>query len=500
MAAEFSGDYYPLTPYTLSEKDWIAWQFHRPEPGQGMLQAFRRGQSQESSQRLKLGGLEAETVYEIRDLDREVTGRSRGRALMEPGLLVTLPRCRQAALLTYRPIRALAAVISAAWDTSEVQQEVAFSAQDSRALDGELADYRWDFGDGSSAVGPTAVHAFAAPGNYTVKLTVKDQHGTADTTSTTLTATPPDTTPPALLDVASGDPERVVVIFNNPIERAGAETAENYVIDRGVQVLSAALAPDATTVRLQTSRLRQDTPYALTVSNVRDRARSVHTLAPNTCEAFRYTGLYAWWKLDEGQGDVARDYSGNGHQGTLNGPSGGPQWVSSDRGLALRFSGAGDFVESDTFFPDLAMPFSITLWVHPAGTQVEHADIFGNHGEPFVGVSLQQDGKNLNSYGFGFGDGRQWQGAGCVTLKANQWQHVAVVCDGDKTFLYVDGSLKSEGPGKGPVAPNPAQNFKLGQGYHSGRYFQGLLRDVQIHRQALPAAEIQKLATANATS
>ena len=38
------------------------------------------------------------------------------------------------------------------------------------------------------------------------------------------------------------------------------------------------------------------------------------------------------------------------------------------------------------------MPFSITLWVNPAATQVEHADILGNHGEPFVGINLQQDG------------------------------------------------------------------------------------------------------------
>ena len=45
VAEDFYGDYYPLTPYTLSEKDWIAWQFHRPEAGQGMIQAFRRAKA-----------------------------------------------------------------------------------------------------------------------------------------------------------------------------------------------------------------------------------------------------------------------------------------------------------------------------------------------------------------------------------------------------------------------------------------------------------------------
>jgi len=32
-ATVFLGDYYPLTPYSLSEHDWIAWQFDRPSPG-----------------------------------------------------------------------------------------------------------------------------------------------------------------------------------------------------------------------------------------------------------------------------------------------------------------------------------------------------------------------------------------------------------------------------------------------------------------------------------
>jgi alpha-galactosidase len=495
VAEDFYGDYYPLTPYTLSEKDWIAWQFHQPEAGRGMVQAFRHARSDEPSQRLKLGGLEAEMVYECKDLDREVAGRARGRSLMEQGLLVTLPRARQAALLSYRSIPSLAAVIGASRDTCEVLEEVAFSAQDSRAPRGEIAEYRWDFGDGSSAAGSAAAHAYATAGSYTIKLTVQDRHAAADTTSTTLTVTPPDTTPPALIDVASGDPEKVVVIFNKPVERASAETAANYAIDQGVRVFAAALGPDRVTVSLKTSPLRADTDYALSVNNVRDRARTVHTIAPNSRQTFRYTGLYAWWKLNDGQGDVARDFSGNGHHGTLLGSPAGPKWVSNDRGPALSFSGKGDYVERDTFFPDLAMPFSITLWVNPAATQVEHADIFGNHGEPFVGLSLQQDRQELNSYGFGFGDGRQWQGAGCVQLKANQWQHIAVVCDGEKTVLYVGGVAKSQGSGKGPVAPNPGQNFKLGQGYHSGRYFQGLLSDVRVHRKALSSAEIEQLAT-----
>jgi hypothetical protein len=76
------------------------------------------------------------------------------------------------------------------------------------------------------------------------------------------------------------------------------------------------------------------------------------------------------------------------------------------------------------------------------------------------------------------------------------WQHLAVVCDGEKAILYVNGVEKSRGAGRGPLAANPGQNWKLGQGYHSGRFFHGLLSDVRIYRKALSMAEVADLAIA----
>jgi hypothetical protein len=38
-------------------------------------------------------------------------------------------------------------------------------------------DYQWDFGDGSSASGPSVYHPYANPGNYKVTLSVKDRGG-----------------------------------------------------------------------------------------------------------------------------------------------------------------------------------------------------------------------------------------------------------------------------------------------------------------------------------
>ncbi|MCY3017895.1 MAG: alpha-galactosidase [Planctomycetota bacterium] len=494
VAGCFYGDYYPLTPYSLSEGAWIAWQFNQPETGEGMIQAFRRTQATEATMRLKLHGLDPAAVYEFTDLDVEGAIRVAGRELIEKGLLVKLASRRQAGILAYKRVNALAAVVSVSRETCEVAETVGFVGKDSFAPKGEIANYSWDLGDGTTASGPAVEHAYKTPGTYAVKLTVKDQQGGTDTTSATIAVTPVDTTPPALAAVASGKPDRVVVTFGKPVEQASAEVASNYALDQGVKILSASLGANLATVTLTTSPLSEGVDYALAVSNVKDRARQPNVVAPNSRKTFRCSGLFARWRLDDGTGDVAVDSSGNGHHATLMGGQGGPTWTKSARGMVLKFDGVDDLVETNTFLPDLTMPFSIALWVNPAPAQIEHADIFGNHGEPFVGISLQQDGKKLNSFGFGFGDGKRWQGAGPAQLTADQWQHVAVVCDGETAILYVAGVEKSRAPAKGPLAPNPQQNFKLGQGYHSGRYFRGCLSDVRIYPKALSPEQVAKLA------
>ena len=494
VADFFYGDYYPLTPYSLSEAAWIAWQFNRPETAGGMIQAFRRTRAAEASMRLRLRGLDAAAVYEFKNLDLEDKTRVAGRELMENGLAVTLPNRRQAAIITYQRVSVLAAVISAGAAKCEVLEAVAFAGKDSFAPKGEIAGYSWDFGDGATATGPAAEHAYKTPGTYAVKLTVKDAEGAADTAAATVTVTPVDATPPEIVSAGSGRKDRVVVTFSKPLDRASAETVSNYSIDRGVKVLAAALAADPCTVTLTTSPLSEGVDYTLAVSNIKDVARKPNTIAADSRKALRYSGLFARWRLDDGKGDLAVDSSGNGHHGSLAGAGGGPAWTRTARGVALSFDGVDDYVEADNCLPDLAIPFSIALWVNPAATQVEYADILGNHGEPYVGISIQQDKTSTNLFGFGFGDGTKWQGAGCTQLKAGQWQHLAVVCDGRESVLYVDGAEKCRGPGKGPLAPNPNQNFKLGQGYHGGRYFHGLLMDVRIYGRALAAGEVAALA------
>ncbi|HZU40261.1 MAG TPA: PKD domain-containing protein, partial [Solirubrobacteraceae bacterium] len=53
------------------------------------------------------------------------------------------------------------------------------------------AGYWWNFGDGTTAIGPSVEHAYAKPGSYTVKLAVVDRGGNVNETSQTMTVLGP---------------------------------------------------------------------------------------------------------------------------------------------------------------------------------------------------------------------------------------------------------------------------------------------------------------------
>ncbi len=58
IADNFLGDFYPLTEYSTTKDSWMAWQFDRPEMGEGFVQAFRRDKCIFEVGRLQLQGLD----------------------------------------------------------------------------------------------------------------------------------------------------------------------------------------------------------------------------------------------------------------------------------------------------------------------------------------------------------------------------------------------------------------------------------------------------------
>ncbi|RPI00306.1 MAG: PKD domain-containing protein, partial [Calditrichaeota bacterium] len=84
-----------------------------------------------------------------------------------------------------------------------VGQVLTFNGDKSSDSDGEMVSYQWDFGDAQKSLGKSVQHAYAAPGKYTVRLTVTDNANVSN---------------------SSQWDELVVVINDPPIAQAGNDT------------------------------------------------------------------------------------------------------------------------------------------------------------------------------------------------------------------------------------------------------------------------------------
>ncbi|HEY3379550.1 MAG TPA: alpha-galactosidase [Armatimonadota bacterium] len=104
IAPFYYGDYYPLTPYQRGEEYWIAWQFHRPEQEDGIVQAFRRATSPYESARFLLHDLEPDATYRISDMDGGENLEMSGATLMERGLPVRAEELPQAMIFCYQRV------------------------------------------------------------------------------------------------------------------------------------------------------------------------------------------------------------------------------------------------------------------------------------------------------------------------------------------------------------------------------------------------------------
>jgi PKD repeat protein len=72
-----------------------------------------------------------------------------------------------------------------------VGESVSFDASGSADLDGSIASYEWDFGDGSTTTGAEVTHSYGSAGDYEVTLTVTDDDGATATATLTVTVTEP---------------------------------------------------------------------------------------------------------------------------------------------------------------------------------------------------------------------------------------------------------------------------------------------------------------------
>ena len=71
----------------------------------------------------------------------------------------------------------------------QVGERITFDGSSSYDPDGEIVKYEWDFGDGLTAIGESAIHihTYSSAGSYTIKLSVADDKGATNSTQRVIT-------------------------------------------------------------------------------------------------------------------------------------------------------------------------------------------------------------------------------------------------------------------------------------------------------------------------
>jgi regulation of enolase protein 1 (concanavalin A-like superfamily) len=193
-----------------------------------------------------------------------------------------------------------------------------------------------------------------------------------------------------------------------------------------------------------------------------------------------FSHLVVHWKLDDGQGKIAKDSSGNGHDGVFS-TSGAPAWVAGKIGGALQFHGGGECVQY-AFGEETWPACTVAVWVKVTTLgQAAYTVVFSNHTPNSSGFQIDVNGGNPGSYrihpsGLLFG-----------TVKTD-WVHLAMTSVGTSVKLYYNGSFVTSGT----LTDMLFNKFALAVA-RSGTsgYLACTIDDLRVYNHALSAAEVQ---------
>jgi hypothetical protein len=194
-----------------------------------------------------------------------------------------------------------------------------------------------------------------------------------------------------------------------------------------------------------------------------------------------WADLVGHWKLDEGSGTLAKDATGNGNNGTLEGV---PLWVEGMLGRALQFTGDDRVNCGEAANLGLTQGLSIALWVNPADFTGDRA--FAGRSAANVGYAFKSNSTHLRLTTPGVRD----HDGGSSILQLNVWQHVAVTfAPGQATgcVFYINGVATDTVSASALVAG--AGPFEIGHN-HWAQWCVGMIDDVQVYNHVLTAQEV----------
>ena len=228
----------------------------------------------------------------------------------------------------------------------------------------------------------------------------------------------------------------------------------------------------------------------------------------STAQAAVGDGLVAWYPLDETTGTVAKDASGNGRNGTVEGAT---TWLD---GNGFRFGGGSASSGNAIKLPDnltaglASITVSLDVWVDPALTGNHFVYNLGN-----IAVGSPQSGTGYlfttttpyrATISNAAWSNEQVTSKGSNLAKA-AWKHLTYTQTGTVGTLFENGVQVAQ---KTNVAYTPAQigngvttrNYLGRSAYAADNSFMGVVRDFRVYNRALAATEVLELSNTSHTA
>ena len=190
--------------------------------------------------------------------------------------------------------------------------------------------------------------------------------------------------------------------------------------------------------------------------------------------------LIAHWALDETEGIVAHDISGDNDANVV----GDPVWQPNGGILdgALELDGIDDYINTEFVLNPAEGPFSAFAWIK-GGTsgQVVLSQMGGSNwflADPSEGNLMTElkspgrVGKPLRSQ---------------TVITDDSWHRIGLVWNGSKRTLYVDDIVSAEDTQNGLESSDSGLYIGCGKSMETGTFWSGLIDDVRIYnREVIP--------------
>lgn len=216
-------------------------------------------------------------------------------------------------------------------------------------------------------------------------------------------------------------------------------------------------------------------------------------------------GLVLYLPFNEGSGTVAKDASGNGNDGALQGKV---DWVAGKFGKAVSI-GDSDvknvvlIKESKSL--DVTDQITMSAWVNIQGFKDNWNAIIGKNNTYMLHTDIDADPTKKNArtdpliwvagaYG-------TWPSAAAAQIPLGSWHHILATYDGKQVLSYLDGVVGKPVAKTGKIDVTTA-DITVGRDKRAGceaRIFSLQVDDVMIFNRAVTAAEVKDLMGGNFT-